>query len=107
MEIRDAKIKETLKKKIKIKWLTVFIALNTCVITLFGCLIFFLLDSEISTNLAMAHVTYSNIREMLSPILVTTTVLFSICTIILNGVGFHFLWCEVFHLINTYHSNTK
>lgn len=52
-----------------------FIIINTLVLALFGVLIYIFFNSEISSNLATAHVTYKNISQMLLPIVLTLSVI--------------------------------
>lgn len=61
-----------------------FIIANTLVLALFGVLIYIFFNSEISANLASAHVTYKNISGMLFPIVLTLSIinLLVMCVII-------------------------
>jgi methyl-accepting chemotaxis protein len=52
-----------------------FVLINTVILVLFGALIYVFFSSEISANLASAHVMYRNVSEMLLPIVLTLSVL--------------------------------
>ncbi len=52
-----------------------FILINIIILTLFGYLCYIFFDSEIESNLQSAHVSYTNFRDMLFPIVLTLSLI--------------------------------
>ena len=52
-----------------------FVLLNTVILVLFGAVIYVFFNSEVSANLASAHVMYRNVSQMLLPIVLTLSLL--------------------------------
>jgi len=63
-----------------------FILVNCLILVLFGGFLYMFLNSEIESNLYSAHVTYSNISEMLSPIVLTLSILNIIISSVLISI---------------------
>ena len=63
-----------------------FVLINILVLSLYGGVLYLLLDNEIQSNLYVAHVTYKNMKEMLLPIVVTLSVLNIVVSSVLIGV---------------------
>ena len=60
-----------INKKFQFRLIAMFILLNAVIMIVFGAIMFLFLNSEIEANLNSAHVTYSNLSQMLFPILLT------------------------------------
>ena len=80
--MKPGKTSQTTQRKIKLidrgfqlKLIARFIAINLLVMTIFGGLIYIFFKSEVSANLASAHVTYKNVSQMLFPIVLTLSIL--------------------------------
>lgn len=64
-----------INKRFQYNLILKFILVNILILTIFGGFLFMFLNSEIESNLYSAHVTYSNISQMLSPIILTLSIL--------------------------------
>ena len=64
-----------IKRGFQLKIIWKFILANALILTVFGGFIYIFFDSEISANLASAHVAYKNFSQMLFPIILTLSVI--------------------------------
>lgn len=64
-----------INRKFQFRLIAKFIAVNTCILILFGIIIYIFLNSEVQSNLQSAHVTYRNIKDMLFPIVITLSII--------------------------------
>lgn len=71
-----------INKQFQFRLIMKFIILNAVIMLVFGGLMFLFLNSELEANLQSAHVTFSNLKDMLFPILLTL----SLINIIISSV---------------------
>ncbi len=72
----DSKRKIVLiNRKFQYKLIGKFILLNVVILIMFSILIYLFLNSEVDANLKSAHVTYSNIKDMLFPIVISLSII--------------------------------
>ncbi len=64
-----------INRQFQFRLIAKFVILNAVIMLVFGALMFLFLNSEIQKNLYSAHVTYSNLRDMLFPILLTLSII--------------------------------
>lgn len=75
-----------INKKFQIKMISKFIILNIVLMVIFSIMIYIFTSSEIDTSFNKAHITFTNIRDMLIPIVVTLSIInILISTIIIAG----------------------
>jgi methyl-accepting chemotaxis protein len=80
-----------INKKFQIKLIIKFIILNFIILGLFASFLHVFLNSELEANLASAHVSYKNIKEMLFPIVLFLTIfVFLLSSIIITVIVFYF-----------------
>jgi nitrogen fixation/metabolism regulation signal transduction histidine kinase len=75
MTTHDKRSIVLINKQFQIGQVAKFIAVHILALLIFGALIYLFLDSELDANLASAHVTYKNIRQMILPIVLTLSLL--------------------------------
>jgi hypothetical protein len=64
-----------INRDFQLKLIIKFIIINILIMILFGLFLFIFLNSEVETNLFSAHVFYKNIKDMLSPVIITLSII--------------------------------
>lgn len=64
-----------INKRFQIALIAKFLLVNAFVLALFGIFIYTFFNSEIEANLYSAHVTYSNMKDMVLPIIFTLSII--------------------------------
>ncbi len=71
-----------INRRFQLQLMAKFILLNSLILSLFGILIYIFFKSEINANLASAHTAYTDMSQMILPIVLTLSILNIIVTAI-------------------------
>lgn len=75
-----------INKPFQIKMILKFIALNILLMAMFSIMIYIFTNSEIESNLNRAHITFTNVKDMLMPLVLTLSAInIILSSIIITG----------------------
>lgn len=87
MENMNKRKQKLIDRAFQYRLILQFALINALIMMLFGCVFYLFVDSELSTSLAKAHVTYQNLADLLFPIVLTLSMFhILLSTVIIAGV---------------------
>ena len=75
MDYKERRKIKLISRTFQIQLIIKFILINAILLCVFGILLYVFLKSEVGSNLSSAHVTYQTVYQMLSPIILTISIL--------------------------------